>query len=126
MGNLAYKPELGYLHLIGTGILDSSVLRERLIAANFKYINHNNFNIESKWDIVNNVLANFFNYRTVDIVVIETHLEIKNAVLSLHNILKLRGINSIVWDPTYDTPNKEEYVIDRITRKDFKIQKTLV
>lgn len=126
MGNLAYKPELGYLHLIGTGILDSSVLRERLIAANFKYINHNNFNIESKWDIVNNVLANFFNYRTVDVLVIETHLEIKDAVLSLHNILKLRGINSIVWDPTYDTPNKEEYVIDRITRKDFKIQKTLV
>lgn len=126
MGNLAHKPELGYLHLIGTGILDSSVLRERLIVANFKYIDHNDFNIESKWDIVNNVLANFFNYRTIDIVVIETYPKIKEAVLSLHNILKLRGINSIVFEPANITSNIEEYIIDKVVRKDFKIQRTLV
>jgi len=126
VGNLAHKPELGYLHLIGTGILDSSVLRERLIVANFKYIDHNDFNIESKWDIVNNVLANFFNYRTIDIVVIETYPKIKEAVLSLHNILKLRGINSIVFEPANITSNIEEYIIDKVVRKDFKIQRTLV
>lgn len=126
MGNLAHKSQYDKLYVIGTGLLSVKNLIKLSIPIGYTCINANKINEEDEWEIINVVLNNFFNFRTEDIVLIESHPKISGAATSLHRILELRDINCIIWSPKDVSSNLEEYIIDRIKRKDFRINRTLV
>jgi len=126
MGNTAHKPNFNSLYIIGTGVVSHSNINLLAIKVGYTGINANKIEKGNEWEIINVVLNNFFNFKVNDVVVIESHPKIREAALSLQRILILRDIKCIIWSPNDISSNIEEYIIDKVVRKDLKIQRTLV